>query len=440
MYPDKAIIEIFRSGHWQAAGVLRPDDFRQGYRGSSRFEYLLDYAVDNAGELLAPPAGLSCRYPVDFVLHNEKCWPAFILDLLPSGHGRRQWLEQLDLNDGPNADWPLLLRGSAFPVGNLRVAEAVAAKNPSHLVPTASGELVSASEHPGFSRREIIERNEHFVEYAFQLGIYAAGGTDVQGVAPKMLLNEDLQGAWHAEGVLPDKRIKAHWLVKLPRGRTVADQRVLKNEAAYMSVAQALGLRVHGELEHASNSLFIPRFDRRVVAGSHVERYGMESLCSLAGVPEFGAFIAHDTLCRAISRYCAQPQRDLLEYIKRDIVNVVMGNKDNHARNTAVMRYENGRVVLAPLFDFAPMYLDPEGIVRVCRWEGDVEQAGNPDWGAVINGSREYLSDDAARRLRQFGQAVERLPETMRQAGVDDDIIESRTRSIQQHARQLRAL
>jgi hypothetical protein len=58
----------------------------------------------------------------------------------------------------------------------------------------------------------------------------------------------------------------------------------------------------------------------------------------------------------------------------------------------------------------------------------------------VINGSREYLPDDAARRLKQFGQAVERLPETMRQAGVDDDIIESRARSIQQHARQLLAL
>jgi hypothetical protein len=38
---------------------------------------------------------------------------------------------------------------------------------------------------------------------------------------------------------------------------------------------------------------------------------------------------------------------DLLEYIKRDIANVVLGNKDNHARNTAVMRYENGRGTLA---------------------------------------------------------------------------------------------
>jgi hypothetical protein len=36
--------------------------------------------------------------------------------------------------------------------------------------------------------------------------------------------------------------------------------------------------------------------------------------------------------------------------------------------------------------------------------------------------------------------AVERLPETMRQAGVDEEIIENRTRLIKSHARQLLAL
>ena len=439
MYPDKATIEIFRGGQWCAAGVLRPEDYRQGYRGSSRFEYILEYAVENTGGLLAPAAGLSCRYPVDFDLHSETRWPAFILDILPSGYGRQQWLEQLDLNDGPAADWPLLVRGTAFPVGNLRIAEAVAAKNPSHQVPLASGELAPANRHPGFNRRDIIERNENFVEYAFQLGIYAAGGSDVQGVAPKMLLAQDVQGHWHAEGVLPDEQVQAHWLVKFPRGRAVADQQVLKNEAAYMEVAKSLGLRVHGALEFVEYSLFLPRFDRRVVAGSQVERYGMESLCSLAGVSEFGAPVSHDTLCRAIIRYCKEPAKDLLEYIKRDIANVVMGNKDNHARNTAVMRYQNGHVVLAPLFDFAPMYLDPEGIARVCRWEGSAEQAGNPVWGAVLSRLREYLPEGEG-RLRQFGHEIERLPETMCQAGVDDDIIENRARSIQQHARQLLAL
>jgi serine/threonine-protein kinase HipA len=88
---------------------------------------------------------LSCGYPVDFDLHQDAHWPAFVLDILPTGFGRRQWLEQLELADGPNADWPLLLRGTAFPPGNLRVTEAVAAKRLDTRVRTATGDLVPTS-------------------------------------------------------------------------------------------------------------------------------------------------------------------------------------------------------------------------------------------------------------------------------------------------------
>jgi serine/threonine-protein kinase HipA len=129
----------------------------------------------------------------------------------------------------------------------------------------------------------------------------------------------------------------------------------------------------------------------------------------------------------------------LLEYIKRDIVNVVLGNKDNHGRNTALLRYETGVVKMAPLFDFAPMYLDPEGIARVCRWSGDAETAGDPEWGKVVElffGKEETLR--AA--LRDFGHILIQLPDIMRDSGVDDDIIEQRSRSIQTHSQQLLAL
>lgn len=439
MYPETATIEIFRHGSWQPAGVLRPDQPGQGYRGASRFEYLLEYAVDQAAEQHASKAGLSCRYPVDFDLHRSQHWPAFLLDLIPSGYGRMQWVEQLELADGPAADWPLLLRGCAFPVGNLRIAEAVAAKDPARPVPTATGELVPANRHPGFTRADVSSRNEHFVEYAFQLGIYAAGGSDVQGVAPKMLLAEDREGRWHAEGVLLDELARAHWLVKMPRGNTRNDQRVLSNEAAYMQVAQALGLDVHGLLQLEGSSLFIPRFDRKVTAGKRVERYGLESLCSLAGVAEYGIPISHDELCGAILRYCSEPQRDLVEYIKRDVANVVMGNKDNHARNSAVLRKDDGTVALSPMFDFAPMYLDPEGIARVCRWEDDLEQAGQPHWARVADRFREQ-APGARDQLREFGALIGQLPGLMQDAGVDEDIIENRAAAIQQNARQLESL
>lgn len=439
MYSDQATIEIFRNGRWQAAAILRPAIPEQGYRGDCRFEYLLDYAAAYAGPTTTRTAGLSCRYPVDFDLRRETHWPPFILDMLPTGYGRQQWLEQLDIKDGPSADWPLLMRGTAFPPGNLRICEAVAAKDRSQPAPTATGELELMDRHPGFVRDDIVQRNEHFIEYAFQHGIYAAGASDVQGVAPKLLLAQDLQGRWHAEGVLPDEQVSTCWIVKRPRGRTAADRLILKNEAAYMQVARSLGLNVYADIEWENDSLFIPRFDRIVTAGQSVGRLGMESLYSLAGIAEYGTAVSHNQLCRSLIRYCNEPERELLEYVKRDIVNVVLGNKDNHARNTAVLRREDGTISLSPLFDFAPMYLDPEGIARVCRWEDDAETAGTPEWARVLECFQDHLPEGKT-LLRAFGNKIERLPDILRQAHVDDEIIEHQLRAISAHARQLATL
>ncbi len=438
-YPEYAIIEIFRGGCWQPVAKFRPTKPDLGYRGTSNLEYLHTYAIDYAGPNIAQAAGLSCRYPVDFDLHTQVHWPAFMLDILPSGHGRQQWLNHLKLKDGALADWPLLLKGTAFPPGNLRIAEAAAAKDLSCEAPKADGSMVSMDQHPGFTREEVLERNEYFIEYAYQHGIYAAGGSDVQGVAPKLLMTQDFNGAWHAEGVLPDGQVKSHWLIKRPRGRIAVDRKVLKNEAAYMAVAREIGLHVYADLTWDRDTLFIPRFDRIVHDDTTIERLGMESLCSLAGIAEYGVRVTHDVLCQAIINYSSNVQQDLMEYIKRDILNVVMGNKDNHARNSAVIRKENGEVDLAPLFDFAPMYLDPEGIARVCRWDGNAERGGTPLWSMVIERYQDSLIN-ADVELRQFGDKLIQLPDIMREKMIDEDIIQHHLKIIENHSDQLLAL
>ena len=431
----KATFEIYRGGRWQLAATLAPVDDAAGIMSACRFEYDTKYAVDAAGPDTAAAAGLSCRYPVDFQLHSLGRWPAFALDILPGGYGRQQWLEHLGLQEGPGADWPLLLAGTAFPPGNLRVAEAVAARNFNTPVPTAAGDVVSMKEHPGFAREDILARKETFVEYAFQHGIYAAGASDVQGVAPKLLLAQDHDGAWHAEGRLADNQVQSHWLVKRPRGDRADDRQVLRNEAAYMRVAEQLGLRTFAELKWEDDNLFVPRFDRKVRDGN-VMRYGMESLYSAAGIAEYGARVRHEVLCDALTEYCTEPAEDLVEYVKRDVVNVVMGNKDNHGRNIALLRHDDGRVVLAPVFDFAPMYLDPEGIARVCRWNVDIEQTGAPDWASVIKLFPDY-QERLRIELRGFGTQLQRLPETMQSCGVDDEIIERCAPYAARHSKRL---
>ena len=431
-------LEIFRGGRWRPAAVLTAFDESRGLAGACQFEYLPEYASEFAGSETSKAAGLSCRLPADFQLHELDHWPAFVLDLLPSGYGRRQWLELLELQDGPASDWALLLRGTAFPPGNLRVAEAVAAKDMNAQVPTAAGGTVRMKDHPGFTRGDVVERHEAFIEYAYQHGIYAAGASDVQGAAPKLLLAQDHKGAWHAEGKLGDEEVASHWIVKRPRGDREADRKVLKNEAAYMRVAKKLGLRVSAELEWQEHNLFVPRFDR-IVDGGAVVRIGMESLYSAVGVAEYGARITHERMCEAIETHCTNAAADLLEYIRRDVVNVVMGNKDNHGRNTALLRHESRRVELSPLFDFAPMYLDPEGIARVCRWSEDAETAGEPEWGKVIEKFAKH-KDSLRTALLAFGEALQRLPEIMRDCGVDDDVVEHLIPGIELHAQQLQAL
>lgn len=74
--------------------------------------------------------------------------------------------------------------------------------------------------------------------------------------------------------------------------------------------------------------------------------------------------------------------REVIEYAKRDIAHIVLGNKDNHGRNTAIQRRPDGRIALTPLFDFAPMWLHPDGIARRIRWQAD--DGGAPDWASVV--------------------------------------------------------
>jgi hypothetical protein len=42
----------------------------------------------------------------------------------------------------------------------------------------------------------------------------------------------------------------------------------------------------------------------------------------------------------------------------------------------------NGKNTLSPIFDFAPMFFDPEGINRVSRWE-DEHPGSQPEWAAI---------------------------------------------------------
>lgn len=412
----KADIEIFHNNAWHLAAtftLLGETTWEQGYRAPGLLTYDTQYAVDHLDQ--AGITALSSRYPVNFVMHKTPTWPAFLLDLLPAGAGRRALLNFLNQPEqGPKSDWQLLLQGAGNPPGNLRIKQAA--------------ELLEQKTHPGFDKAEIIARAETFIEYARGHGAPVSGSTGVQGDAPKFLLTLDYKNRWHADGVLPDAQAQKHFIVKFPRGHLQSDKAVLRNEAAYYKVAKMVGLRVHVLPEFINNTLFIPRFDRDVVQ-NNVLRFGQESLCSLAGVADFGQAIPMENLCAAFMPHVTNPKAELKEFLLRDVMNIALGNTDNHARNTAISKYPDGTVALSPLFDFAPMILDEQGIARVCRWR-EGERAGVPQWAEIaVLLSKQFadykITEVELRELFfEFSKITEQLPDLMHKANVDTDLIE----------------
>jgi len=404
-------IQIFLDGHWQTAAVFEPDaqTLDRGVAGGCLLQYDIDYVVTY---LNRPRAELVPGLPVGFELFRFEQWPPFLVDLLPGGAGRRVWLKRMQVvNDGPQVDWHLLIRGAGNPPGNLRIAEAVLLPPPAHF-------------KIGFPRQDIIEQRERFLDYAEERGAHVAGASSVQGEAPKYLLAEDWAGMFHAEGALSDEKIRKFWLVKFPRGRRTDErnQQVLRNEAPYLEVAQKFGIRIAGPLIYEDGVLFVPRFDRKV-SDRCVERLGMHSLYAVAGITGYGATVRHDIFCHALAKVATDPAREVREYIRRDILNLALRNTDNHGRNTAVLRTK-GEVRLSLLFDFAPMFLDPEGIGRVSRWQ-DERPGDQPQWAIICEKLGNILDTFETRTwLAGLGEDVKRLPETMLDCRVDDDIIQ----------------
>ena len=420
------MLELHLDGTWYPAAEVRCDDDAVGFGASARLEYDFDYLDRQDGALGASDArAVSCRYPVGYGVHAEERWPAFLLDVIPSGAGRRFWERQLGLPNTPASDWPVLIAGGGNPPGNLRIAG------------TADARALALGMHPGFDRDDILDRAEGFIEYARSRGASIAGGTGAAGDAPKFLLREDVGGRWHADGALSDERTARSWIVKFPRSPRAADRLVLEAEAPFYALAASFGARVGPPLFWERDCLFVERFDRRRDQQRRIERLGMESLRSLAGVSDFGLAIPKEDLAAALARHVSNPARELRELLLRDVLDVALGNTDNHARNTAVLKKDDGQVELTPLYDFAPMVLDPQGIARLCRWSA--EEEGYPLWGGVADALAPLgLAPEPTKTwLRELAPRVAALPEAMTAAGVHSRVREVLEARIARVARML---
>lgn len=396
-------LEINIDGEW--APVATYEKRRVG----GWLEYDADYVIDQK-DTFHNRAGL--LYPVNFELYNCPVIPAFLADITPSGAGRRVWLRRLGQKENTEAelDWDLLKVGAGNPPGNLRVCQA--AIEPPEI------------KHPGFAMEDIVAKKSDFIEYAEEMGAIVAGATDIPGDAPKFMVVTDREDRWHPDGALAPGDVSESWIVKFPRGKKAEDRLVLRNEAPYYEVARWFGVRVGGSLLYRDDCLFIPRFDRERHRDKLL-RHGLETVCSVANISEYGRRGDHIKFCQAIASVTTDPISEVLEYLRRDVLNTAMRNTDNHGRNTAIIKKRGYPIELSPLYDFAPMFLDPEGIPRASLWHGMEKSIGQPDWMAVAR-SLDGLIDveHTTQYLASLAPMVAQLPAIMKQLGVEERILQ----------------
>jgi serine/threonine-protein kinase HipA len=161
-------------------------------------------------------------------------------------------------------------------------------------------------------------------------------GTTIGGARPKINLMVD--------GEL--------WLAKLPALKDrYSNARV---ECAMLTVAQKLGIQTPEHRLYESSGediLLLKRFDRE---GG--KRMGMMSALSLLSADEQDRHINYVDLAQKL--IINQAQKDAKELFKRVVLNGMVNNTDDHARNHACL-FDGQHIRLSPVYDITPTIARP---------------------------------------------------------------------------------
>ncbi len=144
------------------------------------------------------------------------------------------------------------------------------------------------------------------------------------------------------------------WLVKFAGAEDAPDSCVV--EALYARMAHACNLGMtHAQLFELPGGRFAfgtQRFDRRGSARVHVH-----SLAGLLHANFQVPSVSYEDFFR-VTRRLTKDQRELVKAVKVCAFNILMNNRDDHAKNLSFLREVDGRWLLAPPYDltYCPGY------------------------------------------------------------------------------------
>ncbi|SEL14793.1 serine/threonine-protein kinase HipA [Pseudoxanthomonas sp. GM95] len=423
----ESYLELHANGIWHRAGTVTVRDRLVFFDHDPLFVFETAANTGPVSICVEPDAQLRRSN-----LIGEITPLAFLWDLVPQGEGRKYVAEALAISPAdPLNDLILAAHGAYAPIGRLRLSKAVR-----FYEEQTEGAVVA-----GFDRDNIFAQPEAFREQLALYNMLTAGTPGVQGVAPKFLLSRDEDGLYYADAALSDERAVSHWMLKYPRGRSALDLSILRHEAIYLQAAAACGLRTIVDVEFREGMLLLSRFDRQVREGK-VVRLHQETLSALCGQTGFGTGASLFELTQRLAQVATDPAVTVTDFLCRDVLNQVLGNTDNHLRNTSVQRLEDGTIQLTPIYDLSPMYRDPEIVVRSSNWKIGANTV-TADWDVIFGqlDLPEAVKGIAARELRRFGE--EQLPgviDHLMSMDADSEIVERCRRHAEQQISQIQRM
>ncbi|QEZ93422.1 type II toxin-antitoxin system HipA family toxin [Proteus sp. CD3] len=435
---EKVTLQAFLDQEWRDIAIINfPDHDRALYASKyditypiTELEYETNYSVDYLYQ--DDNHSVSINHPVALYFDDNGSpgWLKFLDDIVPSGASRRYWIQYLDISGltVEQQNYELLYRGTISPIGNLRVKESLPA--PSNL-----------SEHLVFTIDDVKNRASDFLDYAQRKGAAAGGATGAGGEAPKLLLRcSDNEEVWIDTYQDDVSNHDKYYLVKFPRGnRSSIDCDILRAEYHFYHELTSMGfntISIEGmRLEEGNNypSLWLPRFD--IKKENHkVIRLAMESVYSMLNKAP-GTTLYHEIVIRELIDKINQSnmvtqfgfQFDIsnfiIEWVRRDLLNIIFGNSDNHGRNTSFIR-NNNTIYLAPIYDFAPMKADPEGIARTTKWHSQSEMGGEYNFINIANSLSDLIPpEQLLNALKETALQLITLKERLEVRGVPTQIL-----------------
>jgi len=246
-------------------------------------------------------------------------------DAAPDAWGRRIIGYQHPALAADELDYMLLT--SSDRIGALDFQETSTDYQPRGLDHPALHELLEAA--------SLIERNQPLSP---ELEHTLLHGTSVGGARPKALIDDGDQ----------------QYIAKF--SSTTDTYNVVKGEYAAMRLAKLAGIDVaEVSLQESlgKDVLLVRRFDRyRTSKG--MCRHSMLSGLSLLGLNEMEArYASYQNFAELIRQRFVNPRATLHELYRRLVFNIVIGNTDDHARNTAAF-WDGKSLSLTPAYDLCP--------------------------------------------------------------------------------------